>query len=108
MAKFLSCCARAACSAPGSAVTTVRPRNLKLIAQKGVRLCLMCVQLREEISDEEEYLTIIESPPRKVVAVTDAGTYQIDFDGTKQTVKLHGLYIKPSRSIQIAKEFQKN
>src|SRR5262245_53017107 len=64
-------------------------------------------RLLEAIPIEEEALAFLDSPPRKVLAVSGSDTYLIDFDGAPRLVKLHGLYIDPLKSAAIAKALKK-
>src|SRR5262245_38715370 len=64
-------------------------------------------RLLETIPIEEEALAFLDSPPRKVLAVSDSNTYLIDFDGAPRLVKLHGLYIDPLKSAAITKALKK-
>lgn len=64
-------------------------------------------ELQEKIAIEEEELAFLDSPPRAIVAVSDSDTYLIDFNGTRRTVKMHGLNIDPLKSAEITRALKK-
>ncbi|MDX2044570.1 MAG: hypothetical protein SF097_25390 [Acidobacteriota bacterium] len=81
--------------------------QLKTLKESIVEMTSETSDLREDIPDEEEYLSFIESPPRTILDVADIDAYWLDFSGVKKLVKLHGISIDPLSRVPVTKQFKK-